>query len=114
MNDAEFQSILDQLSAYLKANKKFIINPMRKADFEKAISIAMELFPDAEIKTEDDPLEMGSGILVITSFDVGARGEREINLWSELIKLADNFEIIHDKGDDVRFALLFQHVLVRI
>lgn len=114
MNDAEFQSILDQLSKYLAADKKFISNPFRETELKEAIAKAKELFPDAKVELHDDPLQMGAMILRIEDFAISATGEREINLFSEIIRHADNFEIYPIDADNVRFAAVFQNVLVRI
>lgn len=114
MTNAELNSILDQLAAYLATEKKFVVNPMREADFTKAIKIAATLFPDAKMEIDDDPLQMGAGILRIEGYDINITGEREIELFSDFIKLADNFEIYPIDAERIRFAAVFQHVLVRI
>lgn len=114
MNDAEFQSILDQLSLYLAKDKTFIINPVRETEFKKAIEIATLLFPNAKLEVKSDPLEVGAGILRIESYEINISGEREINLFSELINFADNFEIYPIDNGNIRFAVVFEHVLVRI
>lgn len=114
MTDAEFNSILDQLSAYLAMDKNFIVNPMRETEFKKAIEIAATLFPDARIEVDDDPLQVGAGILRIKSYDVNISNEREINLFADFIKLTDNFEIYPTDAEHICFAAVFEHVLVRI
>ena len=114
MNEAEFHGILDQLSEYLTANKTFIPNPFRETELKNALTTARELFPNAKIELKDDPLQMGAMILRIEDFEIGATGEREINLFSELIKHADNFEIYPIDDDNVRCAIVFQNVMVRI
>ena len=114
MNDAEFQIILNQLSQYLAMEKNFVVNPMRKTEFERAIALACELFPDAKVYIQNDPLEMGAMILRIEAFDINISGEREIKTFSELIALADNFEVYAIEDGDIRFAAVFQNVLIRI
>lgn len=114
MNDEEFQSILDQLSKYLAADKTFVSNPFRVTEIEKAIAMATELFPDSTVKLQDDPLQMGAMILVVEDYAIGATGATEINLFSEIIKLADNFEFYSIDSENVRFTAVFQNALVRI
>lgn len=114
MNDEIFMQILKQLGNYLTREKKFIINPMREADFKKAIEIACGLFPDSKIYTEDDPLQLGAMILCIEDFDISVAGEREINLFNDMTALADNFETYALPNGNVKFAAVFQEVLIRI
>ena len=114
MNDAEFQTILDQLSKYLSADKKFISNPFRETELMDAIAKANELFPDAKVELHSDPLEMGAMILRIEDFSLDVTGEREINLFADIIRHANNFEIYPVDAENVRFAAVFQNVLVRI
>lgn len=114
MNDKEFHGILDQLSEYLTANKTFTPNPFRETELKNALTTARELFPNAKIELKDDPLQTGAMILRIEDFEISATGEREINLFSELIKHADNFEIYPIDDDNVRCAIVFQNVMVRI
>lgn len=114
MNDAEFQIILNQLSQYLAMEKNFVVNPMRKTEFERAVALACELFPDAKVYIQNDPLEMGAMILRMEAFDINISGEREIKLFSELITFADNFEVYAIEDSNIRFAAVFQNVLVRI
>lgn len=114
MNDTEFMNILNQLNQYLKMEKKFVLNPMRETEFKKAIELACKLFPDAKIYTNDDPLQMGAMILCIEDYSLSACGETEINLFSDIIALADNFELYPLNEETVKFAAVFQNVLVRI
>ncbi len=111
MNDAEFLDILNQLGEYLKANKAFIKNPFRAREFETAVTLAHKLFPDAKIEIEDDPLQMGAMMLSITDYYLDVT---EINLFVELIKLADNWEIHPIDNETVCLAAVFQKVFVRI
>ena len=114
MNDAEFQIILNQLSQYLAMEKNFIINPMRETEFKKAIELACELFPDAKVYIQNDPLKMGAMILRMEAFDINISGEREIKLFSELIASADNLEMYAIEDSNIRLAVVFQNVLIRI
>jgi hypothetical protein len=114
LNDSEFVSILNQLSEYLKANKTFVKNPFRVTEIERADTIADELFPDAKREITDDPLQMGAIILYIEDFDIDVGGEREINLFSELIKIADVWEIYPKDNGNVCLAAVFHNAFVRI
>lgn len=114
MNETEFQAILDALSKYLAADKNFISNPFRETELRNALTSARELYPDAKIWLNEDPLQMGAMTLCIEHYDVGATGETEINLFSDIIKHADNFEIYALDNGNVRFAAVFQHVLIRV
>ncbi|MBQ3017401.1 MAG: hypothetical protein IJD89_00495 [Clostridia bacterium] len=114
MNDETFMGILKQLEKYLATEKKFIVNTFRETEFKKAIELACKLFPDAKIYTNDDPLQMGAMILCIEDYNISAAGETEINLFSDIIALADNFEFYSLSNGDVKFAAVFQNVLVRI
>lgn len=111
MNEAEFKAILDQLKAYLAMDKTFIKNPFRATEFEKAIMLAHELFPDAKIEIHDDPLQTGAGIFSIEDYDFDVT---EVALFSTMIEKADNFEIYPTNNGNVRFAAVFNNVLVRI
>ena len=114
MNDVEFANILYSLGEYLAREKKFTINPRRETDFKNALEIAYALFPDSKIYTEDDPLQMGAMILCIEDYNISAVGEREINLFNSMTALADNFETYALPDGNVKFAAVFQEVLVRI
>lgn len=114
MTDAEFQSILNKLNEYLATNKTFISNPFRETEIKSAIEAARKLFPNATIALNDDPLQMGAMILTIEDFDITATGTEEINLFYDIVKLADNFEIYPVEKDKVHFAAVFQNVLIRI
>ena len=113
MTDNEFQALLDKLGEYLSANKTFIPNPFREREIKSAMEMACKLFPDAEIALKDDPIQMGAMILTIEDFDMTATGATEINLFCDIVKLADNFEI-YPVGDKLHFAAVFQNVLVRL
>lgn len=111
MNDAEFLAILNQLKDYLAMHKTFILNPMRETEFKNAVALAYELFPEAKVTIEDDPLQMGAMILCIEDFDLDVS---EMKLFAEMIEKADNFEVYALEKGNVKFAAVFQNVLVRI
>ena len=114
MNEKEFTDLMKDLQEYLDLHKVFIKNPARFAEVQHATEIAHELFAEMEIEIQDDPLQMGALILVITGFDISARGQREINLFKELISKADNFEIYPVGDEKVKFAILFSEALIRL
>ena len=115
MNDAEFISFLDQLGEYLSSEKNFITNHFRLEEFNQAREMAKELYPDAKIYVEEDPLQMGAMILSVEEYDIGASSVREINLFKDIISLADNFEIrAIIEEEKVRFSALFNNVFIRV
>ena len=114
MNDAEFITLMDDLKKYLEEEKAFIKNPTRFAEVERATEIAKELFTEATISINDDPLQMGSLVVRIESFDIVVRGEREIKLFYELISKANNFEVYSTDNGNVRLAIMFRGALTRI
>ena len=114
MNDAEFISFLDTLSAYLASEKNFITNPFRLKEFEQAMEMAKKLYPDANVYAEEDPLQMGAMILCIEEYDIGASSVTEVELFNDIISLADNFEIRTIGEEKVRFAALFNNVFIRV
>ena len=113
MDEKEFTGLMNELSKYLKKEKVFIKNPVRFAEFERATEIAEELFKDSNISIEDDPIQMGALILRIEGFDIIVRGEREIELFTELVSKADNFEI-YAIDDGIRFSILFNDALIKV
>lgn len=114
MDDKEFETLMQELSDYLAREKVFIKNPERFADVERATEIATQLFSDATISINDDPLQMGALIVRIDGFDVTVRGAREIELFSALIAKADNFEIYPVGDERICFAILFNNALTRL
>lgn len=114
MNDYEFQLLLNKLHEYLATEKTFVENSIRTMEIKNAAEVAHELFPEAKIYIKDDPLQMGAMILRIEAFDINISTEREMNLFSELINLADNFEVYAIEDGNIRLAIVFQDVLVRI
>lgn len=114
MNEYEFQLILNKISEYLKSKKTFIENPFRVTEIKKAATTAHELFPDAKLCINDDPLQTGSLYLHIELPDINLSDEREINLFVELVSASDNFEIYAHNDGYIVFALLFQNAFVRL
>lgn len=114
MNELEFQLLLEKIGEYLAEKKTFIENPFRVTEIKRAATMAHELFPDAKICINDDPLQTGSLYLHIELADINISTEREINLFASLITTSDNFEIYAHVDGYIVFALLFQNAFVRI
>ena len=114
LDDKEFTQLAKNLQVYLEREKTFAINPLRMEEFERGVSIARELFPDGQIEIKDDPLQMGAKIMCVEDTDILMRGEREINLFCEMISLADNFEIYPVSENTIRFSAVFQNALTNI
>ena len=114
MNDKEFLSIMNQLGKYLASDKMFIENPFRVTEIKKAAEIVAELFPEAKKEFKDDPLQMGAMILHIEDYDLDVCSEKEIELFAELIKIADCWEIYTKDNGNVCIAAVFKNALIRI
>ena len=114
MDDKEFETLMQALSSHLEREKVFIKNPDRFDDVRLATEIAYELFPDATIAIDDDPLQLGALIVRIDLFDVTVRGTTEIERFAALISKANNFEIYPVGDERVRFALVFRDALFRL
>lgn len=114
MNDEQFQKFLSELQNYLKQPKVFVTDIDRAREFYNAVDLAKQLFPNAKIEIKDDPLQTGSMSLHMESVDIIVRGEREINLFANLIALADNFEIYPINSEEICFAAVFRGVNKRI
>ena len=114
MNDNEFVIFAERLAEYLKVEKTFVQDLARTREVKDAMEIARQLFPDAKIDIEDDPLQMGALILCIEDFDIVIRGATEIDLFKTMVSKADNFEIYSVRDNIVRVAILFNHALRRI
>ena len=114
MNDKEFGLLAEGLRAYLEREKMFVKNPARFAEVERAFDIAQKLFSDSEVSIADDPIQMGALILRIEGYDIIIRGQEEIDLFSELISKANNFEIYATADEKIRFALVFSGALTRL
>lgn len=114
MNDQQFQQFLNELQDYLKQPKVFVTDINRAREFYNAVDLAKQLFPDAKIEIKDDPLQTGAMSLHMESIDIVVRGEREINLFADLISLADNFEIYPISNEKICFAAVFRGVNKRV
>lgn len=114
MTDAEFMNLMGGLRSYLEEKKVFVKNPARFAEVERATEIAAELFDSAEISVTDDVLQLGSLVIHIDAYDITIRGKRELNLFSELVSKADNFEIYPVGDEKLKFALMFNNALIRL
>ena len=114
MTDVEFQLILNKLGEYLSKEKRFINNPMRQTEIKNAFMQARQLFPDAKITMQDDPLEMGAFILNIEADDITLRGVTEIKAFAEIISAVDNFEIYALPDSRICFAAVFHDALINI
>lgn len=114
MNDQQFQQFLHKLQDYLKQPKVFVTDINRAREFYDAVALAKQLFPDAKIEINDDPLQTGAMSLHMESIDIVVRGEREINLFADLIALADNFEIYPISNEEICFAAMFRGVNKRV
>lgn len=113
MSDQQFQQFLSELKTYLKQPKMFVTNLDRAREFYHAVDLAEQLFSDATIEIQDDPLQAGAMILNVEAMDIVVRGTREINLFNEMVSKASNFEIYSAKGN-IHFAAVFQGVNKRI
>ena len=109
-----FFKTVQELKEYLQKDKVFIDNPARLADVQHATEIANELFGDMNIWIKEDPIQMGALILCIEGFDIIVRGEREIELFYELIDKANNFEIYATEEGNIRCSILFNKAKIRI
>ena len=114
MTDNEFMYLMEDLRAYLRMPKTFILNPARVRELNYAKTLAHAMFPDAEIKTEDDPLQTGAMILRFTVDDIICATEEEYASFVELVSLTDNFEIYSVSESKVCFAATFHNCLARI
>ena len=114
MTDHQFQRFLGELKEYLKQPKMFVTNLDRAREFYNAVGLAKQLFTEAKIAIEDDPLQAGAMILSVETMDIVVRGTREINLFTEMISKASNFEIYNKGKDKICFAAVFQGVNKRI
>ena len=114
LNDEQFQQFLSELQKYLKQPKVFVTDIERAREFYSAVDLAKQLFPDATIEIKSDPLQTGAMSLHMESIDIVVRGEREINLFANLITLADNFEIYPVGSEKICFAAVFQGVNKRV
>ena len=114
MTDQQFQQFLGELKNYLKRPKMFVTNLDRAREFYNAVALAKQLFPDDKIDINDDPLQTGAMSLHIEATDMIVRGATEITMFSNMIALADNFEIYQKGNDAIHFAAVFRNVNKRV
>lgn len=114
MTDEQMQVVFTKLKEYLDKEKVFIENPFKMQDVRKAAEILHQLFPDVEIKIENDPLQMGALILSFDYFDMIVRGAQELELFAEFTTLVDNFEVYSIGREKVHVAAVIQQALIRI
>ena len=112
MNYSEFMDFIRALTDYLEEEKVFIKNPARMADVERAVNIAKELFTNMQVNVVDDSIQLGSLVVRIDAYDITVRGTRERELFMELISKANNFEIYPVGDEKLRFAIMFDDVLI--
>lgn len=113
MSDQQFQHFLSELKDYLKQPKMFTTNLDRAREFYHAVDLAEQLFSDATVEIQDDPLQAGAMILCVDAMDIVVRGAKEIKLFNEMVSNASNFEIYFSKGN-IHFAAVFQGVHKRV
>lgn len=114
MTDQQFQQFLGELKSYLDKPKMFVTNLERAREFYNAVNLAKQLFPDAKVDIEDDPLQTGAMSLHIEAIDIVVRGITDIVMFNGMIALADNFEIYSKGKDKIHFAAMFRGVNKRV
>jgi hypothetical protein len=114
LEDQQFLQFLGELKEYLDQPKMFVTNIDRARDFYRAVNLAKQLFPDATVTIQDDPLQTGAMSLHIEATDFVVRGATEIVLFTRIIVLADNFEIYTKGKGNVHFAAMFRGVNKRV
>ena len=114
MTNEEFYEILNSLGDYLEMKKDFVANPPRYAEFEDAVRKAREVFPEAKIEIQNDPLEMGAMILQIEDFDLDICKGNQIDRFIDIIHKADNCEFYALPNKNVRIAVVYQNALLRV
>lgn len=114
MDDKQFQQFLSELQIYLKQPKVFVTNIDRAREFYNAVHLAQQLFSSECVEIKEDPLQTGAMILHAEMPDMVVRGKKEIEAFSEMIELADNFEIYHIGKGNICFAAVFQKVNKRV
>ena len=111
MNDNEFAELMGALKKYLDSPKMFVQNLPRLMEINAAAEMAKKLFPEAKICFKDDPIQMGALILSIEDYDLTIR---EMDVFSEMISKANNFEIYAVNEETVCLSILFNNALIRL
>ena len=114
MTDGELYEILKSLGEYLEMKKDFVANPPRYAEFEDAVRKAREIFPEAKIEVQNDPLEMGAMILHVEDFDLDVCKGNQIDRFIEILRGADNCEFYTLPNRNICIAVVYQNVLSRV
>jgi hypothetical protein len=109
LHDDKFMELIGVIQRYKDANKDFVVNDIRMAEVKKAITVAEKLFVDMSISVKPDALQLGNTVICIEGFDIVVRGKEEIDLFTELISRADNFEI-YAGNESVKFSIMFNGV----
>ena len=105
----EFNELMRTIQKYAESDKTFVVNDIKMAEVKRAFNLAVELFPDASIYTEQDALQLGHVVLHIKDFDITVCGQENIDRFAALISKSANFEIFAS-GEDVKFSLMFHNV----
>ena len=107
MDSKDLLKLTDALKEYLATAKDYIPNIERLVSVSDAMSIAREMYPEHKITLAKDPLQMGVLFLEIIGTDITVIGEREMELFQQMVDKADNFEIIPINKDEVRLSICF-------
>lgn len=107
MNDRDFKHIAKAIKEYLEADKISTINKARFAELQELAIIAQNLFPNMNIRFEDDPLQLGRIIMRIEGYDISVYEESGMRAFAELICTADNFEISAKGDEKVEIAIMY-------
>ena len=90
--------IFSQTNAFYKGNKIVIPNMHGVNKVKSAWTLAMEMFPTAQITVNDDPLQEGAMFLQVKDIDFTVR---EMMFAHDLIKDAETIEIFSEDEDCV-------------
>lgn len=107
MDIKDFMEFSDTLKQYMDADKNYIPNIARLNDVSEAIKLALDLYPEHKIEIAKDPLQMGSLFIDITGTEISAIGEREIELFNQLVSKANNFETVPMGNEELRLSICF-------
>lgn len=107
MSVKNFKQFADAIQKYLETNKTGTINKVRCAELRDLAVMARNLFPDTNVRFEDDPLQLGRIILCIEGYDISVCGESDIRTFAELVSTADNFEISAKGDEKVEVAIMY-------
>ena len=108
--DHEFKNLLRQLNGYLEALNQLAENHPRMREVSIAFSKANILFPDATIKIQNCPPQLGTIIMTIKTAGIVFSRTEEINMLIRIINKADSIKIYAETGNIVCMAAVFQEV----